>query len=309
MNISVVIPVYNSISYVEQCLDSILGQTYSPSEIIVVDDGSTDGSGSYIQGLYGDKIKLITKRNGGAGSARNVGVNCATSEWVAFCDSDDVWLPNHLELFFSSIRGQELIKWYMSLLSPDRIEDADLEKMLIQNDGACRNNATVADSSNNRTILVDYLRDKELFGWNLSVVSLVVKKDLLLEVGLFSEELKTGQDVDLLVKLALSGNRLLIIPEITALARKNRESLSWLKSFSYSHSSNVLLRRINLIEESHSGSVRRLFRINLWIYRLMKRTWKSGSLVNLLRFISVFGRYVSIRWQCKFVLKDLARWV
>lgn len=100
--VSVVVPVYNVASYLEQCLDSVVNQTYKNLEIILVDDGSTDGSGA-ICDRYAEKdsrIQVIHKENGGLSSARNVGLERITGEWALFVDSDD-WIElNTLELLF-----------------------------------------------------------------------------------------------------------------------------------------------------------------------------------------------------------------
>lgn len=89
--ISVIVPVYNVESYLERCIDSIINQTYSNLEIILVNDGSTDSSGSICE-QYSEKdsrIKVIHKKNGGLSDARNVGLDVATGEFISFIDSDD----------------------------------------------------------------------------------------------------------------------------------------------------------------------------------------------------------------------------
>ena len=91
--VSVIIPVYNVEKYVLRCLDSIVNQTYSNVEIIVINDGSTDNSINVIKNKYGknDKLKIFNKKNGGLSSARNIGLNQATGNYILFVDSDD-WL-------------------------------------------------------------------------------------------------------------------------------------------------------------------------------------------------------------------------
>lgn len=95
MLISVIVPVYNAEKYLRECLDSIVNQTYKNIEIILVDDGSTDGSGA-ICDEYADKdvrIKVYHIPNGGASNARNLGIDNADGEYVMFVDADDVIMP------------------------------------------------------------------------------------------------------------------------------------------------------------------------------------------------------------------------
>lgn len=98
--VSVVIPVYNVERYLAQCVDSILQQTYTPYEIILVDDGSTDNSGK-IADEYAEKYKIIRvihKENEGLGYARNTGIENARGNWIVFLDSDDFFTPYLIEM-------------------------------------------------------------------------------------------------------------------------------------------------------------------------------------------------------------------
>ena len=98
--ISVIVPVYNVERYLAECVDSILGQTYGNLEIILVDDGSTDGSGIMCD-QYAQKdarIHVIHQKNQGLSSARNTGLDMAQGEWIAFVDSDDWLEPNTYEV-------------------------------------------------------------------------------------------------------------------------------------------------------------------------------------------------------------------
>lgn len=99
MKISVVIPAYNSETMIIDCLDSIADQTYKPYEIIVVDDGSTDRTVDLVEGYSRFPVKLIkSEKNGGGQVARNIGIKAAQGEWIAFNDSDDIWLPDKLSI-------------------------------------------------------------------------------------------------------------------------------------------------------------------------------------------------------------------
>lgn len=97
--VSVIVPVYNSEEYLPETIDSILNQTFEDFELILIDDGSKDSSGT-ICDLYADKdsrVRVIHKENGGICSARNAGLKIARGEYLAFCDNDDKYLPNLLK--------------------------------------------------------------------------------------------------------------------------------------------------------------------------------------------------------------------
>ncbi len=97
--VSVIMPVYNSEEYVSHAVESVLAQSYRALELILVDDGSSDGSGAVCDG-YAEKderVQVIHKPNGGICNARNAGLDVARGTYVAFCDNDDVYLPGLLE--------------------------------------------------------------------------------------------------------------------------------------------------------------------------------------------------------------------
>jgi glycosyltransferase involved in cell wall biosynthesis len=93
--ISVVIPCYNRSRLLTRAIDSALAQTIRASEVIVVDDGSTDNTRELCAG-YGNQINYVSQKNAGASVARNTGAMLARSSWIAFLDSDDYWMPSHL---------------------------------------------------------------------------------------------------------------------------------------------------------------------------------------------------------------------
>jgi len=98
--VSVIIPNYNYAQYLRGAIESVLGQTYSNIEIIVVDDGSTDGSKELI-GSFGNKITPVFQRNEGVSAARNNAVNASSGEYLAFLDADDSWMPEKVEKQFN----------------------------------------------------------------------------------------------------------------------------------------------------------------------------------------------------------------
>ena len=95
--VSVIVPTYNRREWLCEAIDSILAQTYGDLEVIVIDDGSTDGTGGALRERYGDRIRYRWYGNAGVSAARNRGIELARGEFVAFLDSDDLWLEPKVE--------------------------------------------------------------------------------------------------------------------------------------------------------------------------------------------------------------------
>ena len=110
--ISIIVPVYNAERYVSKCIDSIIAQTYTDWELILVDDGSTDSSGKICDEYkqLDSRINVIYKQNGGASSARNKGLDNAQGEFVAFIDSDDYVEADYLSSFYDNRYKADLIQ-------------------------------------------------------------------------------------------------------------------------------------------------------------------------------------------------------
>src|SRR5207302_6057969 len=108
LTVSAVIPTYNRDHLLKNAIDSILAQTYSVHEVIIVDDGSTDGTGEMVRSYIREKrsqviIRYIRQENQGQSAALNRGIERASGEWIAFLHSDDTWLPEKLERQFRTI--------------------------------------------------------------------------------------------------------------------------------------------------------------------------------------------------------------
>jgi glycosyltransferase involved in cell wall biosynthesis len=102
--VSVIVPTYNRAGLLIRAIDSILSQTFTEFEVIVIDDASTDGTAAVLSGIADPRVRVLRHdANGGGGAARNTGIVAARAEYLAFLDSDDVWLPRTLETLMKAI--------------------------------------------------------------------------------------------------------------------------------------------------------------------------------------------------------------
>lgn len=120
--ISVIIPTFNRAPYIVEAIESVLQQSASPVEVIVVDDGCTDGTSEILAGYEG-KIVCIRQENRGIGAARNAGIRRSRGDYLAFLDDDDVWVPGKLDRqmqCFSHTPGLEAVYGHVEqFVSPD----------------------------------------------------------------------------------------------------------------------------------------------------------------------------------------------
>lgn len=110
--ISVIVPVYNTEKYLRRCIDSILAQTYTDFELLLIDDGSTDASGVICDeyAKQDSRVRVFHKPNGGVSSARNLGLDNACGEWITFCDADDYVYPEWLQNYdIEGVSDEDLI--------------------------------------------------------------------------------------------------------------------------------------------------------------------------------------------------------
>lgn len=169
--ISVVIPTYNYGEYIEHCIESVLSQTYRNFEILVVDDGSTDETPKILK-KFGTKIIGIRTKNYGACIARNVGLNSASGEYVAFLDADDYWKPNFLEKLFShgQLLNADLV--YCDMFSIDEsTKEIELVKSVRKVDSEWFHNNPGSTPFSPSTVLIRRGLLARTSGWNTSLKS------------------------------------------------------------------------------------------------------------------------------------------
>ena len=181
MKISVIIPSYNRIHTLIRAIDSVLGQDSPVDEIIVVDDGSNDGTAGQISQLY-PTLRLIQQPNRGVSAARNAGINQACHAWIAFLDSDDSWLPGKI----SQIRQAQ-----------NRLP----EFRLFHSDEIWIRNGVRVNAMKKHLKTGGWIFERCLPRCVISPSSVVLHRSLLQSVGLFDESLPACEDYDLWLRV------------------------------------------------------------------------------------------------------------
>jgi glycosyltransferase involved in cell wall biosynthesis len=173
--VSVIVPAYDGERFVAEAVESILGQTYSPLELIVVDDGSTDRTAEIVEGY--EAVRLLRKENGGPASARNAGLEAATGAIIAFQDQDDVMLPRRIEVQAGRL-----------------IEAAEVDLVICDQEVFFEDGAPMPDWDRRIAPL--------LFGEDnpqetlVGSISLVARRCVFDEIGTFDEGIFGGDDLD-----------------------------------------------------------------------------------------------------------------
>lgn len=199
MKISIVIPLFNKASYIDRAMRSVLAQTYSDFEVIVVDDGSTDGGANIVESINDERIRLICQENAGVSAARNTGIKAAKGKWVAFLDADDEWMPGKLAMQIQVLQSYPDMVWIAGAFTqyrnnrPIQLEKPFLDKWF-----------------EDEYLVKDALLPLS-FGRCFWVVTIMIESDVLAEVGGFDESLRIGEEINLWMRIALKHQKILYI--------------------------------------------------------------------------------------------------
>ena len=205
--ISVVIPTLNRINTLQRALDSVINQTYKPAEIIVVDNGSSDGTLKFLREQY-PKITILTENKIGVSSARNKGIKKSINQWIALLDSDDAWHPRKLEIQTSML--DSALKEY-NLIHTDEVW--------------FRNNKHINQMKKHKK-QGGYIFERCLSLCCISPSSVMFKKNILDKVGLFDESLPVCEDYDMWLKICSSEEVLFAQDKLTYKYGGHKDQLS-----------------------------------------------------------------------------------
>ena len=190
--VSIVMPVYNAEKYLAESINSVICQTYTDWELLIVDDESSDASAKIIKefSLIDARIKYFWQKNSKQGKARNLAINNSSGNIIAFLDADDVWIPSKLERQMTILQGEnvDLVFGYAYLIE----NDIKTEKIIGRGKGIY-----LGESG------VDFLISHDAY----IMSTVLVKKDKIVKSGLFIEDqlLQYGEDWHLWIKLAFDG--------------------------------------------------------------------------------------------------------
>lgn len=186
--LSVVIPTFNRAHVLGRAIESVLGQTYHDLELIVVDDGSVDDTEAIVGKITDTRLRYVRQpKNRGVSAARNRGIEEARGEWLAFLDSDDLWLPQKLERQFAALSGIDCVASYCAML---RIDGENRVRIPYKPDGL--NSGTRPWPS----LLMDGIWYSQTW---------LLPRRIVVQAGLFDERMSIWEDWDLFLRIAMQG--------------------------------------------------------------------------------------------------------
>lgn len=207
MKVSIIIPAHNAESTIVRCIDSLLAQTYSNMEIIIIDDGSQDKTTETIRKKYGKDVLLFTQNGNGVSSARNLGIEKSTGDYIMFLDADDTFSPNMIEKMMQCAKrfNAGIVKCGVKKIFADFEEVQELDEL--------SNKVIETSHINSREKLVDlFLGNKSKI--SCLVMTLLIKKSIIIDHNIrFEKRLYFMEDVVFYVDLFLSGEKIFFLNE------------------------------------------------------------------------------------------------
>ena len=200
--VSCIVPVFNGERYLAEALDSIVAQQYEPLEIIVADDGSTDGTAAIVRS-YGKRVRVVRQSNSGAPAARNLGLQVARGELIAFLDSDDLWhrdkLARQTARFAARPELEVSVTHVQTFWIPELRDEAERFR--------------------------DHPLSQPQPGY--VTITMLARRALFERVGAFNATLTVGDPMEWFVRAAEHGAVMELLPDTLAYRRLHRHNLSW----------------------------------------------------------------------------------
>jgi glycosyltransferase involved in cell wall biosynthesis len=242
--VSIVIPTYQRLDYLKEAVESVFAQTYTDWELIVVDDGSTDGTAQWLESLGDARVVVITvQHTGNPSRVRNIGVARGTGEWIAFLDSDDLWAREKLTRQLASLAEQPSRRWSCTGVS-----------FIDANGDAIAQRAGAPYSAHSGWILEKLIT----FAAAATMPTLMVRRSLFDEIGGFDESVILRQDYDLELRLA-ARDEIHALPDALTLVRHHDGRTTSNRRVADLHDANELVIR-RVARSTESARIRALCR-------------------------------------------------
>ena len=271
--ISVIVPTYNRAQQLPRTLDSILCQSCSPKEIIVVDDGSTDETLALMTSEY-PEIVFIQQQNTGVSSARNVGIKRASGDWIAFLDSDDEWLPEKLEIQMKALYENPEIK------------------ICHTNEIWIRNGKRVNPKKKHEKF-GGWIFQKCLPLCCISPSSVIIHKSIFKEIGLFDYSLPVCEDYDLWLRIT-ARNPVLYIEEPFLIKYGGHEDQLSKKYWGMDRFRIKSLEKIissRVLSELDENAAKKMLMEKIYIF--IQGAQKRGNLKEVKKFKEQYSEFLS----------------
>src|SRR3546814_14752 len=256
---SVIMPLYNKAPHVAASINSVLAQSLSPHELIIIDDCSSDGGRDIAAAVRDPRIRLFERKSPGPGgyAARNLGIRQASGDWIAFLDADDIWHENHLAVLADAIaqapNAEVAATRFDHVFETHRVSQRIAPRL------------AQGGVLNFPQFLRAWLEVSECPLWTGAIA---FRRELLMEAGLFPEgRAVRGGDKDLWLR-AMRHTRLVYAPVITA--EFNRDSLNKVSKSTNTLSLPCLVETARRSEE-HTSELQSLMRISYAVFCLKKK--------------------------------------
>ncbi len=279
MKISVVIAAYNASATIERAVRSVLAQRRRADEILVIDDGSTDGTADIVR-RFGSEVRLISQANSGASVARNTGIQSASGDWIAFLDADDEWLSEKLYLQENFFVAHSDIVWGYGNFIPTDWRGNPLKAVHGKDCGDA--------------VFEDYFGAycHGVYAWTST---LIIRKDVFAKAGGFEAGMKRAQDNDLWFRIAYLFPRVGYIGQPLAIYHRDTPGSSTKVNVQYEFMIQLVERHLELSarygrREAFMPCIRHM--LEVWIRELIR----DGHGREARDLMSRFGTYLSPRF-------------
>ena len=266
--ISIVMPVYNGENFIQAAIESVLAQTVTDFELIVVDDGSTDATLAILE-AYADRLTILRQQNSGHAAARNAAARISRSHWLAMIDADDLWHPEKLAQQLAQADNADVI--YTAALNID-------DSSRVDNTTFANGNCPAGD------VFDDLVLDNFI-----THSSVLMRREAFLQSGTYDESLKTTCDWDLWLKMSASGCRFQGIP--TPLTHYR-----WRATSNSRNHDRTCRDRLNVVEKALRSP--RARRTSLLVRRTaIARAWQTSAW-----FVAEKDDRTALNWYLRSVL-------